>query len=418
MNTRILAMASHRFDGKMRVMVTALLAALALVTGCGPSADGDPNAIKIGLLLPFTGADSATSRNFEQAVLYARDRINEGGGIQGRHVQVVSADTHSDPARAGSSVETLVSAGALAVVGVESAEIAAEIKPILDARAVVFVSPLVGAADDRAVDCTVPWFRLAPSANAMGEALAKLAFAGTLTKAAVLHSDGAYDEALRRAFESRFVSLGGTIVFRDALARDAHSYAASISGALAAQADNVLLAVSPRSAAIVANELSILSASKPQLFLSPLLKTDAMLQNVMGDALEGATGVTPKIFDTSNHFPVAFEERWLGDPPLDGAYFYYDAVAMLSFALAKAAYVNGTIDAAGIRAAVPNVTGASGEAAGWNEIPVSLKRLGAGQPIFYTGLSGPVLLNACGDRLAGASSVWQVRAGKIVVTAL
>jgi branched-chain amino acid transport system substrate-binding protein len=351
-------------------------------------------------------------------VLYARDQINEGGGIHGRHVQIASADTHSDPARAKQSAETLMGAGALAVVGVESADGAAEIKPLLDARSVVFVSPLVGAADDRVVDCTVPWFRLAPSANAMGEALAKLAIAGTLTKAAVLYSDDAYDQALRSAFENRFAALGGTIVSRDSLPRDAQSYAGSISQALAANADNILLAASPRSAAIVATELGILSASKPQLFLSPLLKTDLLLQNVMADALEGAIGVTPKVFDTSDRFPVAFEQRWPGDLPLDGAYFYYDAFAMLSFAMEKAAYVNGTIDAAGIRAAVPTVTGALGEAAGWNEITVSLGRIGAGEPIFYTGLTGPVLLNPCGDRRAGASTVWQVHAGKIVVTTL
>ena len=82
---------------------------------------------------PFTGGRSwATATNFERAVLYARDRINEGGGPKGRHVRIVSADTHSGVERAKQSAADLVGAGALVVIGPESAEIAAEIKPILD----------------------------------------------------------------------------------------------------------------------------------------------------------------------------------------------------------------------------------------------------------------------------------------------
>ena len=46
------------------------------------------------------------------------------------------------------------------------------------------------------------------------------------------------------------------------------------------------------------------------------------------DALEGARGVAPKIYDTGADFPDAFASRWQGDQPLEGAYFYYDAVAL------------------------------------------------------------------------------------------
>ena len=160
-----------------------------LPAGCAAVPPDDTDAITIGLLLPFTGADSATASNFERAVLYARDRINGAGGVKGRNVRVVSADTHSDARRSKDSVARLIAQGAVVVIGPESADIASEIKPILDDHDVVFLSPLVGAADDEAVDCTHPWFRLAPSATTLGEALGKQAFAQASTRLAILHSD-------------------------------------------------------------------------------------------------------------------------------------------------------------------------------------------------------------------------------------
>src|SRR5262245_37418524 len=47
-----------------------------------PSPPSEP-ALTIGLLLPFTGSESATASNLEQSAIYAVDRINAGGGVRG-----------------------------------------------------------------------------------------------------------------------------------------------------------------------------------------------------------------------------------------------------------------------------------------------------------------------------------------------
>ena len=99
------------------------------LSGCGGGAPSDGNAVTIGLLLPFTGTASATSGNFERAVLYAAGRINDGGGVQGRRLRVVSQDTHSDLARSRASADALVAAGAVVVIGPESAEVARTSRP-------------------------------------------------------------------------------------------------------------------------------------------------------------------------------------------------------------------------------------------------------------------------------------------------
>jgi ABC-type branched-subunit amino acid transport system substrate-binding protein len=390
----------------MRAAVVAVT--LLACAACAPTPASDPTALRVGLLLPFTGASAATSYNFERAVLYARDEINAGGGVEGRRLEVISADTHSDPGRCRESVAELVAKDVRVVIGPESAEIAADIKPMLDAAGIVLLSPLVGAADDTMVDCAVPWFRLAPSSRALGEALAKQAFADGIQAAVLFHSEGAYDVALAQAFSNRFGTLGGTIVANDLMPSTAESYAGSIPSDALAKADSIMLSTTPRSAALLVNELRFVDPGKSRWYLSPLLKTDLLVENVAPGALEGAKGVTPKIFDGAPDFPAAFSARWDGDAPLDGAYFFYDAMALVAFGLERAALADPALGARAVRVGMFASTGNRGEAGSWNEMADSIDRLHAGLDMNYSGLTGPILLETCGDRRTGASSTWTI----------
>jgi ABC-type branched-subunit amino acid transport system substrate-binding protein len=392
---------------------TILAAALVALAACAPSPRSDPDAVKVGLLLPYTGASSATSENFEHAVLFARDRINEGGGVKGRRVEIVAADTHSDPVRARDAVQQLIAAGVVVVIGPESADIAAWVKPTLDAANIVFLSPLVGAADDNTVDCTTPWFRLAPSARALGEALAKQASADLVTNVALFYAEDAYDQALGAAFRNRFVSLGGAVALDVVLQSDAQSFGEDIPADKLAAADARVVSATPRAAALLVNELRLLDPGTARWYLSPLLKTQLLVENVAPQSLEGASGVTPRIFDTTPNFPTAFAERWAGDLPLDGAFFYYDAMALLAFGLERSELVDGQFGAAQLRTGIAASTGNRGESGAWNDIGVSLQRLRSGVDMNYSGLTGPILLQDCGDRRSGESSRWWVHDGQI-----
>ncbi len=386
------------------------------LVGCSSSSSDDAaDEITIGLLLPFTGASSGTAANFERATLYAADRVNNGGGIGGKKLRILSADTHSDLASAQRSAESLVSSGAVAIVGPESADIAAEIGPYFTAHGVAFVSPLVGAANDAAVDCSSSWFRLAPSAQALGESLAKQAIAQNVQSITLMYASASYDEALRDALSSRFTSLKGTVKLAVALDPVAQSYAKEVDAARAADADAIVLTSSPRGGALVVNEFDALSEVAPRWFLCPELKTDLLVQNVAPDALEGARGVAPKIYDTTPDFPLAFAQRWAGDQPLEGAFFYYDSIALLAFGLARASTNAAvSVDLNSLNAGLRAAAAPPGEAVGWNEIEIGLSRARSGSSIYYSGLTGPLLFNACGERALGSTSTWEVHSGRII----
>jgi neutral amino acid transport system substrate-binding protein len=396
-----------------RALGLAVLGATLSACSSTPSAPSD--ALTIGLLLPFTGSSSGTASNFERAVLYAADRVNAGGGVHGRPLRILSADTHSDLARAEESAVELVNAGATVIVGPESSEIASEIVPYLTAHQVAFLSPLVGAANDAQVDCRASWFRLAPSAQALGEALAKQAIAQKVGSIALMYSRTAYDEALRDAVSTRFTSLHGTVRLTVGLDPNGQSYAAQVNEARSADADAIVLTSSPRAGALVVNEFDALSATPPRWFLSPLLKTDLLVQNVAPEALENARGIAPKIYDNTGDFPTAFAARWQGDQPLEGAYFYYDAIALLAFALDRATpNPDGTYDLRVLQSAVRAAAAPPGEAVSWNEVESGLARQRSGDSIYFSGLTGPLLFDACGDRALGSTSTWRVHSGTII----
>jgi ABC-type branched-subunit amino acid transport system substrate-binding protein len=386
--------------------------------GCGSSSGAQGDAVTLGLLLPFTGTNSATTSNFERAVIFAASRVNDGGGIAGVPLRVVSKDTHSELSRSQAAAEALIAAGAKVVIGPESADIASAIMPTLEAHGVTLLSPLVGAADDAAVACSSPWFRLAPSALSLGDGLAKQVSAEQIATTAVLYETDAYDEALHAAVVKRFRALGGRVTLEVALDGSAQSYSSEVTQTIAANVDAVVLATSPRTAALVVNEFDALSPSPPRWFLSPLLKTDLLVQNVAPDALEGAMGVAPKVYDDSDAFPNAFAGRWQGDQPLEGAYFYYDAVGLAAFALEEAAQGDSSnIDQTTLRTAIPDIADTRGESFGWNDIEAGLAGLRNDADNNYSGLTGPLLLSACGVRKLGAFSTWQVRSGAIENTA-
>ena len=429
----------HTARRTLSSIVVGLLT-LALV-GCSSSSPDDTNSVTIGLLLPFTGADSATTSNFERAALYAAKRVNQGGGIGGKPLRIVSRDTHSSLAAGQRSAEWLIDAGAKAIIGPESAAIAPALYPLLTENQVALLSPLIGAGEEPeepAFDCKTPWFRLAPSAKTMGEHLAKLIASQNVKEVAIIYANDAYNEALTSALRKLFVSRGGSVPLELKVDPDAQSYAGIVQTAVAQGVTAVVLATSARAGALLVNEFDALSAQHVQWFLSPLLKTELLVANVAPDALDGAQGVAPKLFNMDTEFSDAFAEQWQGDQPLEGAYFYYDAVALLALALQKAAVRPvdaGTGDLQALAAAIEEVAAPLGEAAGWNEVETGLAGIRNGDDcttdparpcIYYTGLTGPMLLAGptcsvtgrcfatCGGRLQGDKSLFSVENGRIV----
>ncbi|MDN5278202.1 MAG: branched-chain amino acid transport system substrate-binding protein [Clostridiales bacterium] len=62
------------------------------------SVDTNPSEIKIGVILPLTGANSARAISHEKGIMLAVDHVNRSGGINGKTLKLLIRDNKNDPA--------------------------------------------------------------------------------------------------------------------------------------------------------------------------------------------------------------------------------------------------------------------------------------------------------------------------------
>jgi branched-chain amino acid transport system substrate-binding protein len=113
--------------------------------GSSTTSSGPP--IKIGILLALSGPTSPGDAAAVQAATARVDAVNAAGGINGRKVQLVSADSQGTSQGSLTAAQSLVSQGVVAVIGMV---------PPFEGPAEQYISghgiPMVEAANDTALD--------------------------------------------------------------------------------------------------------------------------------------------------------------------------------------------------------------------------------------------------------------------------
>ena len=90
-------------------MKTRLAVGVALAIALGAAAFflRGPGALRVGVILPFTGPEAAYGLGMRNSIRLAVDEVNSRGGVQGRKVQLVELDDASDPTRAAAAATRL-----------------------------------------------------------------------------------------------------------------------------------------------------------------------------------------------------------------------------------------------------------------------------------------------------------------------
>lgn len=388
----------------MRRLASILLAS-TLIAGCAEPPAG-VESVTIGVLLPFTGRTGGIAHSLERAVLTAQAELG-GTMLGGRSLRIVFADTHSSVDRGLVSAEALLDLGVTALIGAESDELATALRPVLDARGVLLLSPNVSSAPSGAAHAEeAPWFRVAPSTAVMADNLAKTAIERGARTVAVLRTSDQYDETFARAFEARFVQLGGKVSIDISLPDDRQSYSDLLLG-LDGES-HVLLAAPPEVAARVVNDVSALRAA-PIWYLTPALRTEVFATNTVPGALVGSLGVTPQV-EIDPDYAQRYASLWDGDPPLESSLFYYDAAALFILGYARASEVASDPEIDQLSEALFDVARSNGIQTRWNEISSGVEDLAAGKVRYYRGLTGPIVFDNTGQRGFGQPKLWTVGA--------
>ena len=77
------------------------------ITGCG-SDSAATDEIAIGHYASLTGSEATFGRSTDNGILLAVEEINEGGGVNGKKIRVITYDDKGDAREAGTAVTRLV----------------------------------------------------------------------------------------------------------------------------------------------------------------------------------------------------------------------------------------------------------------------------------------------------------------------
>ena len=194
---------SRRGEGRgrgFRLRALALACLALLLSGCSL------RPIKVGAVLPLTGAWAPYGCSLRDGILLAQDKVNREGGIQGRRLEVVILDSRSQPQTAAEEFQRLVKDERVAVVvgGITSGE-ALAMSNLADRFQRILFSP---SASSPKLGSAGGWvFRNWPSDEVEGQALADFAaYSLHATRALMVVEKGPYGEGIGEVFGRRFAS--------------------------------------------------------------------------------------------------------------------------------------------------------------------------------------------------------------------
>lgn len=287
--------------GKMKkfFLVLALIAAIA----CAGAAYAAEEPIKIGYLASMSGYDAAYGQTEVRAAQMAIEEINEAGGLLGRQLVLVEADTRTVIEDAVNGVRRLVeSDGVVAIIGTNSSGFNIASAPIINRAEVPMIAtcasnPAVTVDPQGSV---YPYsFRLCFIDPYQGSVAANFAFTDLNSKkAAVLYNVASdYAQGLREFFKRDFEALGGEIAADEGFNNDDVDFRAQLTKIKESGADLLFLPGMARDMA-----LAIKQADELGLEVS-ILGGDGYagsMNEIAGDSMKGTYWITHTYFEEPN----------------------------------------------------------------------------------------------------------------------
>lgn len=333
------------FFTKKSLRLLGVLAGAALagtvLAGCGGQQAGSSDTIKIGANFEMTG----NVANYGQATLdglnLAIEEINAAGGVNGKKLEVVSADNKSEAAEAVNAATKLISDDNVKVIvgPAVTANVIAESQVATDAKIPVI------APDATSPDVTVengqvkPFiFRSCFIDPQQGSVMAKFASENLKAKTAVVYVDNSsdYSKSLGKVFKEQFEKAGGQVVMEQAFLAKDQDFKATLTSIKTANADVLFVP------AYYEEVGKIVKQARELGITSPILGTDGWDDSKVAD-IAGTEALNNTYFSTHysdkdesvKPFIDAFTKKY-GHAPNVFAALGYDAGKMLAEAIKNA----------------------------------------------------------------------------------
>lgn len=401
-----------------------------ILAGAGCGGDGGPTGpVTVGLLAPKTGALTKVGESFERIALVAVDNINSKGGIDGRDLKLIIADTETVADTAGAKLQELVDQGAIAVVGpATSGEVSNAVDAARESK-VPIISPSSTAAslsrpapigpDDQGY-----MFRNVPDDEIQGIAMAyylKTLRQPAVDNVVVMYENSPYGTGLKDAFKTAFENFQGTVANTVAFTQNL----ADVAAANTEITKLVNLTPQPTVVVLIAVEQDVIKLMQawdnngsPRVANMEFFMTDGARSS---GVLTGAPASVHGMCGTAPTFPVnGLAYRYLQDAyeqsytdKLSDQVFgpnVWDAFHVLAAALVqqKRKYPGDELGGQHLRDSITTISrdGQTFHSGQWRDLVIALR---AGNDVDYDGAAGPNDLDVNGQAV-GPYEVWCISA--------
>jgi branched-chain amino acid transport system substrate-binding protein len=166
--------------------------------------------ITIGAILPLTGPAAPIGLEEQQGVIFAVDRANANGGVQGHMIKVLYEDSQGKPDQGVLAFNRLVDLNNIPATLTAYSSISLAIAPLGARREVLIINP--AAQSDQLANASPYLFNTIPLVRDEAAAIAKFAVDKLGKKAAIIYENAAAGTDGANDFKEVFVAAGGEII--------------------------------------------------------------------------------------------------------------------------------------------------------------------------------------------------------------
>ena len=382
-----------------KIVLACCLVVLITMNGCKKKIDTTITEVEIGALLSLTGNWSSLGITSQKAIGLAVEDVNAYMEQKGTNIRFTGMvfDTKLDTTIAKLAMTDIVRTRTKYVIGPQSSAELAAVKPLADEKNILVVSQ--GSTASSLAISGDGIFRFCPGDVVEGPAIARTMFAEGKRVVITLSRDDAGNKGLQTSVGSSFAALGGQV---DAIA----PYPTNLNGF-----DNYLGTLKVK----LQNYINSQGASKVAVYLASFDECVALFKQASSD-------------------PIFSSVQWYGgDGVVLSAALTADAQAAAFAVTTKFIAPNFGLpsiqhpDLATISGAIKSATGIEADAyalaaydAVWviaktaTAMPITNTSYDLTKKVFniesskYFGITGPVLLNAAGDRSTGSFDYWGI----------
>lgn len=366
---------------------------------------GDDSPINVGVLLPFTGEYSWVGSNVLPVAEMLVERINDGGGIDGRKINLVQGDTEATVDASVTAAQNLINVqNVQAIIGPTSLTFTG-VHDLIVENGVPVVSPTAGTTELNSVGGEYI-FRTVPSDSLGGRAIGKAArdeeYNGVASyeQMGLMVGQAPALQSFKEPIQSSFEEFGGTITQTLDYTTGKSSYQSEVSNVMDSDPEIICLVGTPEDSSKIMRA-AFQAGYEGNWFVTQDQTNTEFLNQVDPRITDGILGLqeadNPEALETGRveQFTADFEEYTGGDEPGLFAKNTYDAITVTGLAMKAAVESGSEVSRETIATNVPEV--ANPPETQVTNYEDGASELEGGADVDYEGLVGPINFDENGD---------------------